>query len=461
MRIIHFSDFHLSNASVGNSKALMDRMIKALAEVNKESKIDLVVFSGDLVNLGGEGEPISDVFKLFTSEVIERFEKELGVPQNRFIFVAGNHDMDRYADTPKEDEDLDNMIDSVGALGNITRSINTFGIKRTLPYNEYEKSFYSAKVGGKDQLDYVDTLFQSNIKLNINGQKVGISLLNSSWHSYNSKIDRHRVVIGRSQIVDSKDFLSDCDIKFAVSHYDTSWLKDFDHDDIIPLLTQQYDIVFTGHTHSSAMRGDVEPEGSAFYITAPGTLCANLDKSDTPYANAFLVLDYEHIFKNIRAVKYKQNNFEDFVFDTTFANGGIFERSIADYSNFVPLRKEFERMFKGLPYIDSPCLQSITEELLNDNNKTLQLVALSGLGKTRLVVESFRDKNIPNSYYCEYKENNDSSIFNEFEKILNAHGDDTGLIIIDNCPNKVMSAMITKRDNYSSRFRIIGVLISS
>lgn len=457
MRIIHFSDFHLSKSAVGNSKALMDRMLKALAEVNKESKIDLVVFSGDLINLGGEGEPISDVFKLFTSEVIERFEKELDVPQNRFFFVAGNHDMYRNADTKEEDRALDKKMDSVPSVENITRSEETYGLKRTLPYNEYEKSFYSTQVGGKDQLEYVDTLFQSNIKLNVNGLRVGISLLNSSWHSYNSKIDRHRVVIGRSQVVDSKAFLSDCDIKFAVSHYDTSWLKGFDHDDIIPLLTQQYDIVFTGHTHSSAMRGDVEPEGSVFYITAPGTLCANLDKGDTPYANAFLVLDYDHTFKNIRAVKYKQNNFEDFVFDTSFADGGIFERSIADYSNFVSLKQEFKRMFKGMPYIDSPCLQSISKELLDDNNKTLQLVALSGLGKTRLVVEAFRGKDIPHSYYCEYKENNDSSIFKEFEKILDSHENDTGLVIIDNCPNSVLSKMISKRDNYSSRFRIIGI----
>ena len=457
MRIIHFSDFHLIKATVGNSRALIDRMIKALKEVNKESKIDLVVFSGDLVDVGGNGEPISEVFDLFRTEVIVRFELELAIPQSHFLFVGGNHDMLRSNDTEDEDKELDSKLNSISSLANITRSDCTDGYKRTIPFKEYEKAFYSSYIGGTDQLEYCNTLFQSNIKMMINGQRVGVTLLNSSWHSWDSKVDKHRVALGRTQITDSQDFLSDCDVKFSVSHYDISWLKDFEQEDLKTLFAHQYDIVFTGHTHSSAMRAEIEPEGGVFYITAAGTLCANLDQSNTPYANAFLVLDYNNSYKHLHAVKYKQNQYEEFELDSNYENGGVFDRSIAEYSSFVPVSTEFERMFRNRPFIDSQRLQEITKELIDDNNHTLQLVALSGLGKTRLVVEAFRGKNKAHAYYCQYKENNDTSIFKEFEKILASHENDPGLIIIDDCPNKVLSAMISKRDNYGSHFRLIGI----
>ena len=241
MRIIHFSDFHLSKASVGNSRALMNRMIQALERVHQESRIDLVIFSGDLINKGGEGEPISKVFNLFNTEVIDRFETELGIPKNHFLFVAGNHDMFRNNDTEDEDKALDEKLNSIPNVANITRSTNTVGLKRTLPYNDYEKSFFSALTGGTDQLEYEDSLFQSNVKLMINGQRVGITLLNTSWHSWDSKIDKHRVVMGRSQIIDSQSFLCDCDVKFAVSHYDTSWLKDFEQEDLKTQIAHHYD----------------------------------------------------------------------------------------------------------------------------------------------------------------------------------------------------------------------------
>lgn len=457
MRIVHFSDFHLSKDGVENSRALLDRMLKALKDVNKESKIDLVVFSGDLVNLGGAGTSIDEVFQLFKTLVIDRFTSELSVPPHRFIFVPGNHDMYRGNDTEDEDNSLDAELKDIPSIENITRSDRTAGLKRTIPFKEFEKTFYEAMQKGEDGFEYSHTLFQSNVKMIIGGQKIGLTMLNSSWRCWDSEKDKRRIVMGRSQILDSGDFLSDCDVKFAVSHYDISWMKEVEQADLSRQISHQYDAFFSGHTHSSHTWAVIEPEGGVFYIVAPGTLCANVDKAGTSYANAFLVVDYDHSYKHIHAVKYMQDDYEDFVQDKRFGSGGAFDRSISEFSNFVPIATEFEQMFRNEPFIDCPRLQEIKSELTDDNNLTLQLIALSGLGKTRIVVEAFRGKNLPNAYYCQYRDSSDESIFKEIEKILAKHANDNGLIIIDDCPNDVLSSIASKRDNKGSKFRIIGI----
>ena len=43
MRILHFSDFHLDGKHIDESKFVLDYVMEALAEINEEQKIDLVL----------------------------------------------------------------------------------------------------------------------------------------------------------------------------------------------------------------------------------------------------------------------------------------------------------------------------------------------------------------------------------------------------------------------------------
>lgn len=55
MKILHFSDFHLCPNKQGErSMDIFDRMMDKIQEVNQEANIDLVIFSGDVVDNGGE-----------------------------------------------------------------------------------------------------------------------------------------------------------------------------------------------------------------------------------------------------------------------------------------------------------------------------------------------------------------------------------------------------------------------
>ena len=53
MRIIHFSDFHLDFDQITRCVDLVNRMIQALQQVHQEKAIDVIVFSGDLIDRAG------------------------------------------------------------------------------------------------------------------------------------------------------------------------------------------------------------------------------------------------------------------------------------------------------------------------------------------------------------------------------------------------------------------------
>ena len=59
--------------------------------LSSKGKIDLIVFTGDLVNTGEHYEDFNDVNELFIKKIV----KDAGIPDGNFIFCAGNHDVFR------------------------------------------------------------------------------------------------------------------------------------------------------------------------------------------------------------------------------------------------------------------------------------------------------------------------------------------------------------------------------
>lgn len=51
MRILHISDFHLSNDNdnIAKSQKIVNGLIEAIKTANKKYPIDLVIFSGDAI----------------------------------------------------------------------------------------------------------------------------------------------------------------------------------------------------------------------------------------------------------------------------------------------------------------------------------------------------------------------------------------------------------------------------
>lgn len=63
INILHFSDFHLDANHEKDANRILDKMVSCIHEDNKT--IDLIIFSGDMINQGGRNYPnIDDAFKI-------------------------------------------------------------------------------------------------------------------------------------------------------------------------------------------------------------------------------------------------------------------------------------------------------------------------------------------------------------------------------------------------------------
>lgn len=327
MRIIHFSDFHLRpNNNLAQSQDLLAKMISALDSVNIDKKIDLIVFSGDMIDRGGDGFSSPQVaFGNFKSLVIDVLLNKLGLAEDRFIFVPGNHDIQQKEDKPFEENGLYGELTSNKKIDDFVHDpTNLEHIRRIVEFNKFKASYYTKL----KNVEFYNTPLQANIVLTIEGKRVGITMINSAWRCYDSKTDKGRILIGESQILDSVNILKTCDVKIAISHHDYNWVRDFERPNLPRLIMKNYDMFFCGHTHGADAEFVSRPEGNTFFFTAPGLLHANIHELDGHYKNGFMVIDYldsEHV---VKAYKYMQFDDQEFKIDKNYGEFGCWEHEI-------------------------------------------------------------------------------------------------------------------------------------
>ena len=116
IRILHFSDFHLNGEKIEDAQHVLNNMIKSLHKINTERQIDLVIFSGDMLEQGGVGygNNLVQGFTDFQSKVINPILSTLKLPQERFIFTPGNHDVNRKSDKKSLEEYCSNHSNGTG-----------------------------------------------------------------------------------------------------------------------------------------------------------------------------------------------------------------------------------------------------------------------------------------------------------------------------------------------------------
>ncbi len=292
MRILHISDFHLSNdnAKMEKSQMIVNGLLETVKNVNQEKSIDLVVFSGDAVNKGGEGfDSLDDGFLSFQTILIEPLMDVLHKPLTNFVWCIGNHDINRNLDSKYAEFGIAEKLTNLQAIDDFcTDKNNLREIRRIEQFKDYEKSFYQSFLG--NNYKYGD--YESCYIYQIGGKKVGICCLNTVWRCWDSKTDKGRILLGREQLSRATDYLKDCDIKIAVSHHDYQWMADFEINDIDKLLVSNFDLYFSGHTHSLNAELSIKPQGRTFKIVASGILSHNIFQEDN-YQNSFSIVEYD------------------------------------------------------------------------------------------------------------------------------------------------------------------------
>lgn len=355
MRIIHFSDAHLQpGMAISKSQRLAERFIESLKIVHQQKPIDLIIFSGDMIDKGGKGfNSMSDAFANFKNLIIDKILKELNLGCDRFVFVCGNHDVVRDKDSQYMEKGLATNLNDVSSLDEFIRDPKSIdNVKRIEDFNKFHHDFYT----GVPCVGFYETPYQSNLVLDIEGKKVCITMFNSSWRCWDSKNDKGCILFGQAQVIDSKPYLDKAEIRIGVSHHDYNWCNPFERPNLPKLFVSKYDMMFCGHTHGSDAEMICRPEGNTFMFTAPGLLHANIHELNGDYKNGFMVVDYDKDHLQLSATKYWQTVDESFQVDHNYAENGVWSHEIPAGA-LALMNKQvlgvYDKLFESIPCLDT------------------------------------------------------------------------------------------------------------
>ncbi len=288
IRIIHLSDIHLSKDNVKDFKTFtIEALKKDLKKYNDEANIDLIVFSGDLINKGGQSYPnINEAFADFDEKIIKPITDEIELSKELFFFAPGNHDIDTEADDRIDENGLRTTLINTGEVNKYIDSGDTERIKRILPYKEFERKFYESYPQKHEITNY-----QSCFKAGIKDHTVGITCFNSSWRCYDSETDKGKIILGERQVTNAREIIANCDVKIAIMHHPFDWLADFERENIRNFIKKDYDLLFCGHVHKGNAWTKSDMYGNLFVSVAPSDSPDNLRGNDRVYANGYSIVD--------------------------------------------------------------------------------------------------------------------------------------------------------------------------
>jgi predicted MPP superfamily phosphohydrolase len=367
MRVVHLSDFHLDKNKLKDmSQFTLKALIKDLKSYHEQKPIDIIAFTGDLIDKGGTSfKDTEEGFFSFTSMVIDPICSELNIHRERFLFVPGNHDINKNLDKKTGEIGLKNALTSTELVNEYIEDNDETGRNRMKPFKEFEEVFYSSISNGEYQLtDFGSSFIIETDKYGT----VGISCLNSAWRCYDSSHDKNQIILGERQVTTSLQFIENCDIKIALTHHPLDWLADFEREDIEAIITREYDMLFCGHVHSGSSWSKSGMNNSLFYSIAPANWAAQIRSSDRKYANGYSIIDFNKGEGNItvshRRYSYRKNSYDP---NTDLGdNNGV---EVNNIPGSEELRKrEFE--IDITTHLRSSYCQDINEHLLSYNTDT-------------------------------------------------------------------------------------------
>lgn len=476
LRILHLSDLHLVKERPAMDTLLM-YLNRSMDEIQEDRGIDLVIFTGDLIDKGGASfGDINTAFKKFEEVVITPILEKLKLSKDRFVFIPGNHDTEndigkQYMKKGFLGENPHDDYEKIISIKNSPKNQDIVRV-RTKAFKDFERLYYTENL--REAYQCGD--FESNFKFNIEGRKIGITSLNSVW--FCGLDDDKKLFLGTDQITNSQAFLSDCNIKIVASHIGYDLFTEAERKHAKEAIAHCYDLNLSGHTHSLDDDFIVIPSGDyCMNITAAGTLCDNIHKLDENYKNSFQVIDV--ISKDEFYIrKYQQKQGMEFSLDLNFGDQGIWyhqynkqnakNKAKADELKerieqekvflenifpFYPIDKAIEQdkeTFMSGEFIPSQRNEKCIELLKNPEIRNLRILSISGVGKTRIVGEAFRTTQ--NVFYCT---DPDKNINRGLEYIL-THVDG-GVIIIDNCPIDEHYRITKFISRFQKPFKIISI----
>ncbi len=306
LRIVHLSDIHfLNNHADGNARST-EALIEDLMGAHSQKPIDLLIISGDLIDKGGNGDPITN-FLSFEEQFLLPIISKLGLSKECCIFAPGNHDMVRENDSTINENGIKATLTSEQVITKHMETFQTDGVCRTKEFKDFEREFHKKSSSKVD----IDT-YASNYRVVRKGISVGITCFNSAWRSFDSAADQGNMILGQSKVLESIRAINDCTVKIGVSHHPLDWLIQFDKEACENLIKKEYDMLLCGHTHQGTSYGQTSMYGHIFVSVAPSNWDYNMPSDSRNSSNGYAIIDYncDHLVVKNRRYHFTKNKFD-------------------------------------------------------------------------------------------------------------------------------------------------------
>ncbi len=244
MNILHITDFHYSSESSLQIK-VVQAIINKIKEIN--TKIDLVLFTGDLVNTGNKIENFFNAEKnLFT-----KLTDGLDISKNCILFCAGNHDIDRNNVHTAALAFFESSINSNEELNVFyskkSDSMYIDSIKPSLNFNSFLLNYH---ISGHD--DVIEDLYSIHYRA-CEEKTYAVVCLNTAWLSSLDRIkpkdDKGKLLIPIALLDEIRRKIKKVDKKIILLHHPLYFLKEFNYYKVENLIHNEFDLLFSGHVH--------------------------------------------------------------------------------------------------------------------------------------------------------------------------------------------------------------------
>jgi len=369
IRIIHVSDLHLESENPSLDKKTIIASLANDLKININDNT-LFFFTGDLIDQGGiHFNERENAFQTFEALFIEPILKENPTLKGKIFIVPGNHEVfrdkiDRYSEAGLKSE-----LENVKALSKFIESnrTNSNHLDRLSDYKSWERAFYKKYNSG------TTSNFENSFIVQIGTEKIGISCLNSAWMCKDDN-DKENILLGKNQIESSLKKISDCKMKFALSHHPVEFLTDFDRESTKKEIYKSYDIHFTGHVHELVSSYTQNLLGNIFISIANATI------GDSPkerkYINGYTIIDFypnEKIIANYRKYIEQQKVFVPNT-DIGTENGS---------KEFIILKNEklkvFEKTQQIVTSIENRFCERLNEDLIMADSSISAICSIDNL----------------------------------------------------------------------------------
>lgn len=251
--LINFSDIHIKDNSDNYILEKKEALIRAIKPRIRDKDKIYIIISGDTA-FSGSSEEYEIAFD-FLTEIVSGITSTKKVD---IILIAGNHDCEfRTMDT----EIREIVINSIKNDSDVTsEKLSKVVVQKN--YSNFSEVFQS---DWENTVLVEEDILSKIIKIKIGfNEFIKINLFNTSWcSSLNEKPGEMFMPINMlSHVIYDKEAI----LNLSLIHHPTHWLEPNNKREFDKILTDNSDMIISGHEHNNSIKTSVDSFGHTFYV---------------------------------------------------------------------------------------------------------------------------------------------------------------------------------------------------